>query len=90
MLITEYFIGCDWSGPDPWTCCNSRNKCELSEGHCESDWDCDMNYPGGLICETGKCPRWFPSNASCCIRPQCHKNDDCTEDPYCVNGRCGK
>merc|ERR1712141_260612 len=46
------------------SCCNSGNLCDVDEGDCDEDSDCD----GDLICGTNNCESPFPSSHDCCTR----------------------
>jgi len=46
------------------SCCNSSNLCDIDEGDCDADSDCD----GDLICGSNNCVSPFPATHDCCIR----------------------
>ena len=45
-------------------CCNSSNLCDVDEGDCGADSDCES----GLICGTNNCASPFPDTHDCCTR----------------------
>jgi len=45
-------------------CCSSDNLCDLDEGDCDADDDCDGDY----ICGTNNCESPFPATHDCCTR----------------------
>ena len=59
---------CDGIPRTDWSCCSSRNQCNVGEGDCDRDGDC----ASGLICGANNCrpgktgSRWS-SYADCCI-----------------------
>ena len=65
--LIESNTGCDGKlpGRDGITCCTTSNKCEIGEGHCDSDADCT----GNLVCGKENCLSIFghsPSDFDCC------------------------
>ena len=46
------------------SCCNSSNLCDIDEGDCDADSDCD----GDLICGSNNCASPFPDTHDCCTR----------------------
>jgi len=46
------------------SCCNSSNLCDVDEGDCDADSDCD----GDLICGSNNCASPFPDTHDCCTR----------------------
>ena len=45
-------------------CCQPDHLCDLEEGDCDRDEDCDGNY----ICGTNNCGSPFPDSHDCCTR----------------------
>ena len=45
-------------------CCTPDHLCDLEEGDCDADEDCDGDY----ICGTNNCESPFPDSHDCCTR----------------------
>ena len=52
------------NGETTGNCCNSSNLCDVDEGDCDADSDCES----GLICGTDNCASPFPDTHDCCTR----------------------
>ena len=48
-----------------YNCCSESNQCDLNQGDCDSDSDCN----GILVCGSDNCQLPFPMGADCCEEP---------------------
>ena len=46
-------------------CCSREEPCEINQGDCDKEYECQ----GNLICGTNNCPWPFPRRADCCVNP---------------------
>ncbi len=93
ILIILIFTACDSAESNKckdvvcnnWESCSEKNGlCEIKEGMCNSNFECESEYCNNHICEELLCNEWeFANNGICML-----KEDKCNSTVDCSNKIC--